>query len=150
MKKIIIALFLLLFVLTGCMKGEIKVYSDEQIDEFNKVLENVGNGKTKAYDLRTYEECYAGRIPGFYCARVDEVEDEQTALDKIITNLSLLLGDKKNHMIILVDNADGNASYVASKLFEKGYKNVHYFENGYTRYVQLQKDFIPETGECDC
>ena len=32
-------------------ESEIKVYSDEQIDEFNKVLENVGNGKTKAYDL---------------------------------------------------------------------------------------------------
>lgn len=149
MKKIV-TLLLLLIALVGCSKKEIKVYNDEELEKFNTVLENVGNGKTKAYDLREYEECYAGRIPGFYCSRVEEIEDEEDALDRIVENLGLLLGDKKRTMIILIDNDGNNSSYVANKLFSLGFTNIHYFDSGYSRYVELQDNFVPETGECDC
>ena len=150
MRKIVFILFLLLSLLTACVQKEIKAYDDTDIDEFNKVLDNVGNGKTKAYDLREYDECYNGRIPGFYCSRVYQSENKKEDLDKIIDNLKLLLGDKKRTMIILMDNNDGNAAVVAQELFISGYKNIHYFKNGYDRYVELQPDFVPEAGDCDC
>ena len=150
MKKILLIFFALFFVLTACSNKEIKVYTDAEVDDFNQILENVGNGKTKAYDLRAYDECYASRIPGFFCSRAKESENEKEDLDRIIENLTLLLGDKFRTMIILMDKDDINASYVAQELFEKGYKNIHYFKSGYDKYVELQTDFVPETGDCDC
>lgn len=150
MKKIIILMFFMLFVLSACGNKEIKVYTEADVSEFDSILENVGNGKTKAYDLRDYEECYAGRIPGFYCSRVEQIENETEALDKVIKNLKLLLIDKKKTLIILMDNDGKNSEYVATKLFDEGYTNVHYFKSGYDKYVELHQDFVPETGECDC
>lgn len=150
MKKIIILMFFMLFVLSACGNKEIKVYTEADVSEFDSILENVGNGKTKAYDLREYEECYAGRIPGFYCSRVEQIENETEALDKVIKNLKLLLIDKKKTLIILMDNDGKNSEYVATKLFDEGYTNVHYFKSGYDKYVELHEDFVPETGECDC
>ncbi|MCK9471925.1 MAG: rhodanese-like domain-containing protein, partial [Bacilli bacterium] len=117
---------------------------------YNSILNKIGDGKTKAYDLREYEECYAGRIPGFYCSRIEEIEDEEEALNRIVSNLSLLLGNKKSTLIILIDNDGENSKYVADKLFSLGYKNVHYFKSGYDKYVSLQDDFVPESGDCDC
>ena len=152
MRKIVYGLmiFLVAVILTGCGSKEIKVYSEENLEEFNEILTNIGDGKTKAYDLRVYEECYSGRIPGFYCSRVEDIQDETEALDRVIYNLTLLLGDKKRTLIILIDNDGENSDYVSKKLFDQGYSNVHYFKDGYERYVELQDGFIPETGECDC
>ena len=149
MKKLIIVL-LMFFVLTACTKKQIKVYTETNVEEFDSVLENVGNGNTKAYDLREYEECYAGRIPGFYCSRVEQIEDKTEALDKVVKNLELLLMNNKKTLIILIDKDGGSSEYVANKLFEDGYTNVHYFKCGYSEYVKLHADFVPETGECDC
>lgn len=150
MKKLTIMILFMLFVLTACGNKEIKVYQDIEVEEFDTILENVGNGKTKAYDLREYEECYAGRIPGFYCSRVDQIEGETEALDKIINNLKLLLIEKKKTLIILIDNDGKNSEYVATKLFNEGYTNIHYFKSGYDKFVELHENFVPETGECDC
>lgn len=150
MRKYLLIIFLLVILISGCASKEIVVYSDDQVDEFNSILENVGDGKTKAYDLREYDECYASRIPGFYCSRIEDINNEIEALDRIVNNLSLLLGSKKNTLIILIDNDGKNSAYVASKLFDLGYKNVHYFKNGYEKYVSLNEDFVPESGECDC
>lgn len=150
MKRLIIVLLLLVIILTGCGSKEIKIYNDENVAEFNNILANIGDGSTKAYDLREYEECYAGRIPSFYCSRIEDIEDETESLDRIVQNLALLLGNKKRTMIILIDNDGSNSYYVATKLYDAGYTNVHYFNGGYERYVELQDEFVPETGECEC
>lgn len=149
MKKVIFLLILTL-TLVACNQGKIYTYSVDEVEEFNKILENVGNGKTKAYDLREYEECYAGRIPGFFCSRVYDFVDEDMMLDEIVNNLSILLGKKKNTLIILVDKDGKDAEYVANKLFEKGFKNIHFFQAGYETYVRLNPNFVPETGDCEC
>lgn len=150
MKRILFSFVIILLTLSACGTKEIKVYSDEEIDEFNSILENVGNGKTKAYDLREYEECYAGRVSGFYCSQVEQIKDETAAMNRVVENLVLILGDKKNTMIILMDSDGSNSEFVSLKLFEKGYKNIHYFKSGYEKYVSFQDNFVPETGECDC
>lgn len=151
MKKVLIVLLLLLVpLLSSCDKENIKVYDDQDIASFNKLLNNIGNGKTKAYDLRKYEECYEGRIPGFYCSRVHKIENEQEALDKVVSDLSTILGNKYKTLIILIDGGNGNSNYVASKLEEKGFTNIRYFKNGYNKYVELVDDFIPDVGDCDC
>ena len=150
MKKYLTFIFLILFILNGCTGKDIRVYSDAEVEKYNTILNKIGDGKTKAYDLREYEECYAGRIPGFYCSRIEEIEDEVEALDRIVTNLSLLLGNKKSTLIILIDNDGSSSKYVAEELFSLGYKNIHYFKSGYEKYVSLQDNFVPESGECDC
>lgn len=149
MKKLF-SLILLLFVLVACGKGEIKVYSVEEIADFDMILENVGTTGVKAYDLREYEECYAGRVPGFFCARIYEFAEEDNIFDEIVNNLELILGSKKDTLIILMDNDGSQAEYVANKLFEKGYSNIHYFKEGYEKYVELHPGFVPESGDCDC
>lgn len=150
MKKLTIGLLLCFFILVGCGQTEIKVYSDDEFASFNSLLENIGNKKTSAYDLRDYDECYLERIPGFYCSGFANIEDEKESLDSVANNLMLILGAKKKQMIILMDNDGENSRYLANLLFENGYKNIHYFESGYARYVELHPDFIPETGDCDC
>jgi len=149
MKKVFLLLFFLL-LLTSCNNSKIKVYTNEEIDEFNKLLENVGKENIKAYDLRDYEECKAGRIKGFFCAKVYNFQNYDNVLDVIVSNITILLGKKKKTLIILIDNDGKDAEYVANKLKENGFQNIHYFQNGYLEYVRLNPDFVPETGECEC
>lgn len=149
MKRILI-LFTFILLFAGCVRREIHIYEDNEINDFDKVLTDIGNGKTKAYDLRGYDECTAERIPGFICIRTKDTEGNEKSLDTVVSDLGWKLGKRHGYLIILSDNHGEEASYVASKLFEMGYYNVHYFQNGYLRYKELKgSSFVPETGECD-
>lgn len=148
MKKLIF-IILLVITITGCSKKEITIYEDHEINGFDEILKNIGNGTTKAYDLRSEEECYAGRIPKFFCARTKDINGKVKSLDTIYDNLVLLIGKKYNYMIILMDKNNGEAKYLADKLFSAGYYNIHYFKSGYDVYAEIKKDtFVPEIGEC--
>lgn len=148
MKKLIFVILLLITV-TGCAKKEITIYEDDEIDAFDQILTKIGNGTTKAYDLRSEEECYTGRIPKFFCARTKDINGNVKSLDTIYENLVLLIGKKYSYLIILMDNNNGEAKYLANKLFLAGYYNIHYFKSGYDVYAEMRKDsFIPEIGEC--
>lgn len=149
MKKTInLLLLILLFLLSGC-KTQGKVYYDDDIDDFDKILTCIGDGNTKAYDLRSYYDCIEGRIPGFFCMRTirDGVE---RSLDEIADDLIILLGNKYNFRIILMDYDGKNCRYFTELMNEFGYFNIHYFKSGYHRYVELKgDDFVPDVGECN-
>ena len=148
MKKILL-FALIILVLSGCAKKQIYVYSDDEINDFDKILENTGNGKTKAYDLRSEEKCFEGRIPKFFCMRTKNSLGEEISLDQIYENMKILLNDNYKTLIIFIDDGNNEASYLAEKLFRDGFYNIHYFKNGYERYRELKgESFIPETGDC--
>lgn len=145
----ILILIMMLLLLSACGRTKGKVYEDADIAEFDKVLMRVGDGKTKAYDLRSYDDCVAGRIPGFFCMRTMRDGKERT-VEEIATDLILLLGKKYNHLIIVVDYDGTDARRFAEIMNASGYYNIHYFAGGYDRYVALKgDDFVPETGGCD-
>ena len=145
-----LCLFAVLFLLVGCGKAEIHVYSDDEIDDFDKLLTNIGDGNTKAYDLRSEEICFLGRIPGFFCVRTTNSLGEEKTLDTIFEHLTLLVGNDYQYLIILIDDDGEDSAYLANLLVAAGYKNVHYFANGYNRYVEIKKEiFVPETGRCE-
>lgn len=148
MKKwLIIFLF---FFLIGCDKTAVHVYEDGDIAAFDEVCENIGDGHTKAYDLRVEPDCIAGRIPGFFCMRTVNSEDVIQPLDAIYENLKILIGKDYGYLIIFMDEDGTDAGYLAEKLAADGYDNIHYFKGGYDRYAELAgEDFVPETGECD-
>ena len=148
MKKLV--LLLLLACLVGCTSGKSFVYHDDELAKFDKVLENIGDGHTKAYDLRSEEDCLLGRIPGFFCMRTIDSSNNEKSLDTIFEHLSLLIGNDYAYLIILMD-ADGiDSAYLAGLLVDAGYRNVHYFASGYARYVYLKGDsFVPEVGPCE-
>ncbi len=138
MKKFFI---LLLFFLSGCASESIKVYSDEDLKTFDELLARSGSNAIK-YDLRQEEDCLQERIPGFFCAR----SGGKSSAD-IFEELVLIA--KKKTPIILIDDGGDEAYLLAEKLKKAGYRNIHYFQGGYERYVALKgKDFVPETGEC--
>jgi hypothetical protein len=148
--KRILILFTFLFLCTGCVQKKIHIYADDEIEGFDKVLADVGNGNTKAYDLRSYDGCTAERIPGFVCIRTKDTGGNEKSLDTVVSDLGWKLGKRYGYLIILSDANGEEASYVAGKLFEMGYYNVHYFRSGYSRYKELKgNSFVPETGECD-
>lgn len=149
MKRLTLIVFILI-LLVGCNKKEVKVYMDSEVSEFNEILKNVGNGKTKAYDLRSYVDCYEARIPGFYCATIVNQKNEEKTINQIANDLTLILGKKKNTMIILIDYDGRRSEELTTILNEFGYYNIHYFKSGYARYVELNDDFVPESGDCDC
>jgi hypothetical protein len=141
---------LLLAFLCGCKNKEITVYQDEDLTDFDHMLENIGDGTTKAYDLRLLESCREGRIPGFFCARTVNSQGEVKTLARIRDDLKLLLGKDYGRLIILMDESGEEASQLASMLFAEGFYNIHYFQSGYQRYVELKGNtFVPETGECN-
>lgn len=145
-----LSLLVILFLLVGCGKAVTHVYSDDKIDDFDKILTNIGDGNTKAYDLRSEEVCILGRIPGFFCVRTTNNLGEEKTLDMIFEHLTLLVGDDYQYLIILIDDDGDDSAYLADLLVAAGYKNVHYFENGYDRYAEIKKDsFVPETGPCE-
>ncbi|MGD9605386.1 MAG: rhodanese-like domain-containing protein [Bacilli bacterium] len=144
-----VCLLLIICLLAGCKQGQIFVYQDDEIANFDKILINIGNGHTKAYDLRSEDECVLGRIPGFFCMRTTNSLGEEKSLETIFEHLTLLVADDYNYLIILMDNDGSDSTYLAGLLFDAGYQNVHYFASGYDKYAQLKGDeFIPETGEC--
>ncbi len=137
-------------VLVGCRSKEIKVYADEEIADFDALLQTASKSNAKRYDLRHQEHCRAGRIPGFFCARTNDSKGQEVSLDEIVENLKIILGKERKRLIILVDYDGNDANYVATKLFQEGYHNIHYFESGYECYANLKgSEFVPETGECD-
>jgi len=137
---------MILFFGIGCKKQG-QVY--DEVDGFNKVLTKIGDGKTKAYDLRHYDDCISGRIPGFYCMRTIFNEQERS-IEELASSLILILGKKYNFCIILIDY-DGTDSLEFKDIMNKaGFYNIHYFASGYQVYVELMgEEFIPATGECD-
>lgn len=143
-------MFLLLLLLVGCSSGKVYVYQDNDIAQFDRILENIGNQKTKAYDLRSEEICKLGRIPGFFCMRTTNSLGEEKTLDTIFEHLQLLIGDDYQYLIILMDEDGSDSAYLAHLLLEAGYRNVHYFASGYHTYATLKGDgFVPEVGECE-
>jgi len=146
--KLIIMLFVVLFLLSAC-KSQGKIYKDEDIDDFDRILNYIGNGNTKAYDLRSYNDCVAGRIPGFFCMRTIR-SGKVRSLEEIASDLMILLGDKYNFRIILIDYNGEDARHFTELMNNSGYYNIHYFAGGYNRYVELKgNDFVPEIGECN-
>jgi len=146
---LVLVLFLSCFLITGCSLKEIHVYSDDEIEEFDKLVSN-GKTKTKMYDIRSESVCIEGRIPGFICMRPTNSQGEERTLDKIFDYLILVIGDEYGYRIILMDNDGQDSRYIAEKLLDKGYYNVHFFSSGYNRYVELKGDsFIPEVGDCN-
>mgnify|MGYP001073565795 CR=1 FL=1 len=147
--KHIIPFLLFLLLLSGCKSKEITVYQDADISKFDEILMNIGNGNTKAYDLRSMEDCREGRIPGFFCMRTINSNNEVRSLERIHSDLKSLLGNDYDYLIILMDYDGQEAAKLASLLFADGYYNIHYFESGYQEYVDLKGDlFVPETGDC--
>ncbi len=146
-------LLILLFVLpliVACNSEAVRIYSDSEVSLFTKDIKKLGDGKTRAYDLRDFEECIEERIPKFYCSRILEIEDLKESLDAVVDSIELVLGPKKNTLILLIDSNGENSNYVADKLAEKGFTKIRYFKSGYNKYKELQADFIPEKGDCDC
>lgn len=126
------------------------MYRDDELSAFDRILESIGDGYTKAYDLRSIEDCREGRIPGFFCARTVNSKGETKTLERIRDDLKLLLGKEYDNLIILMDKSGQDATKLAEMLFAEGYYNIHYFQSGYQRYVELKgASFTPETGECD-
>ncbi|HHZ11937.1 MAG TPA: rhodanese-like domain-containing protein [Acholeplasmataceae bacterium] len=146
MKKLV--MILLLLFLSGCAKNPVKVYTDPEISEFEKVFMEAGS-KAKKYDLRHLEDCRKGRIPGFYCARVLKGNGEEKTLEDISEDLALIVKNKRTP-IILIDYDGGDAEELSGMLREKGFVNIHFFRSGYGRYAELKgDDFVPDTGECE-
>lgn len=137
-------------LLAGCRSKEIRVYTDDEINEFDALLAIASKSNAKRYDLRHQDDCWAGRIPGFFCARTTDSQGRETTLDEIVENLKIILGKDRKRLIILMDDDGTDAAYVATKLFREGYYNIHYFKSGYECYANLKgSEFVPETGDCD-
>jgi hypothetical protein len=140
----------LMFFLIGCDQEKVTVYLDSDVEAFDEILLNIGNGHTKAYDIRSETSCIDGRIPGFFCMRTVDSEGIEKPLEEIASNLMLLIGNDYNYLIILMDEDGTSCHYLAEILANAGYRNIHYFQNGYESYVLLKGDsFIPEVGECE-
>ena len=135
MKKIIFRLLICTFSLfiVSCKANPNKI---SDANEFDLLF----SGAIK-YDIRSEEECENGHIPSFMC---------MGALDKdeVIHNIDLVSLDKKQNIILIGNEED--ILYIFQKLAKKGFKNMYYFDGGYTGYVNAKgESFNPETG-CGC
>lgn len=139
MKKIIITL-LFIFILVGC---KAQPHEISTAIEFDKIIAK----SVVRYDLRTYEECSDGHIPGFLCIDNGDLSSVEQAIYNITNKYS---NYKKSDIIVLISKNTIDAQEAASQLAKKGFKNIYYFRGGYDEYVnQKGDDFEPEVG-CDC
>ena len=135
MKKIgliiLLVSFMMLFISCGSKPNKVS-----NVEEFEKLF----TGAIK-YDIRSDSECEEGHISGFVC-------QGSLSKDKIIENIDLVSLDHNQNVIIV--GAEEDVLYVFKGLAKKGFKNMYYFEGGFSRYKELKgNDYNPETG-CGC
>lgn len=139
MKKHLLVIILVIF-LVGCSKTSHEIIDATAFDE-------IVNRAVVKYDLRSYEECEAGHIPGFICVGVNDSDPIEQAIYNITNKYS---DYKKSDIIVLIASNQGDAKLAASSIAKKGFKKVYYFSGGYSEYVRQKGDeFVPEVG-CDC
>lgn len=108
-------LFIGVFALSACDKGYTNISNEELIE----MLE--GDEEIQFVDVRTVEEFYRERIPGFtYNIDYYQLEDD----------VSLLDGLDKNIPVVIMCNS-GNRSVGASEIFvREGFVEVYNLEDG--------------------
>jgi len=117
MKKILLVLILVMavFTLSACSKG----YTDISNEELTTFLES--DEEMQFIDVRTSEEFYAERIPGF------TINIDYYVLEN---NYALLDGLDKDIPVVIMCNS-GNRSASAAEIFvEEGFTQVYNLENG--------------------
>lgn len=117
MKKIMMVLlvFFTVFTLSACEKG----YTNISNEELVSFLES--DEEMQFVDVRTSEEFYSERIPGFtYNIDYYKLEDDYSLLD----------GLNKNIPVVIMCNS-GNRSVGASEIFvDEGFSEVYNLTSG--------------------
>jgi rhodanese-related sulfurtransferase len=115
MKKLTIILFALL-LLGGCSGASYKTVSAD------KAKDMIENHKLEIIDVRTAEEFAEGHIPNATLIPLDELEQNESKLDKNKTYL----------MVCRSGNRSGQASDI---LVKKGYKNIYNLSGGMNEWT---------------
>jgi rhodanese-related sulfurtransferase len=115
MKKLTIILFALL-LLAGCSGASYKTVSAD------KAKDMIKNHKLQIIDVRSAEEFAEGHIPNATLIPLDELEQNESKLDK-------------NKTYLMVCRSGNRSSQASDLLANKGYKNIYNLSGGMNEWT---------------
>jgi rhodanese-related sulfurtransferase len=115
MKKLTIILFTLL-LLGGCSGASYKTISAD------KAKSMIENHKLEIIDVRSSEEFAEGHIPNATLIPLDELEQNESKLDK-------------NKTYLMVCRSGNRSSQASDLLANKGYKNIYNLSGGMNEWT---------------
>lgn len=132
-KTFLVVMMFICCILIACGGKPQKISDVEQFESlFDEAIK---------YDIRSDADCEAGHIKGFLCVGSKDN-------DTLINNIDIIAKNKRVNIILIGEEQD--VLYILEGLSKKGFKNLYYFENGYSGYVQAKgSEFVPELG-CGC
>lgn len=138
---------LLLFVIFGCACKKEAITKVKNVDEFDALIQKEN---ALLYDIRSKDECSLGHIPYFMCMGSDDKLTE-SEITELAENIMIIYSEKSDLNKTIIFIGDENDILLVFKQLEKnGYKNLYYFDGGYSEYAkQKGADFVPAIG-CDC